>query len=117
MLDAQKVRKKLKNVYGDECLSQARVYEWAGRFKAGRESKEDNKRQGVLVTVHTDYNIEHLRALVAANCWLTIRRLSVELGIKETVCQMLHDNLSGFPERVQKEGREWLSTVITGDES
>ncbi|KAF2900864.1 hypothetical protein ILUMI_05323 [Ignelater luminosus] len=44
--------------------------------------------------VRSDHNIERLRALVAADRRLTIRMLSVELGInKKTLRQMLHDNL------------------------
>ncbi|KAG5319638.1 GVQW3 protein, partial [Pseudoatta argentina] len=36
----------LKEVYGHECLSRARVFEWFKRFQDGREDVEDDSRPG-----------------------------------------------------------------------
>lgn len=35
--------RKLQVVYGDECLSKTRVFEWAKRLKEGRESVDDGR--------------------------------------------------------------------------
>ncbi|KAF2897816.1 hypothetical protein ILUMI_08360 [Ignelater luminosus] len=57
------------------------------RLKAGRESVEDDERQGASLTVLTFHNIERLRVLMATDRRQSIRMLSVELGInKEAVC-------------------------------
>lgn len=89
------IYRKLLAVFGSDCLTQSRVCEWTRRFKAGRESVEADEREGAPKTVRTDVNIERLRVLVQADRRLTIRMLSEELGInKETVRQMLHENLS-----------------------
>ena len=36
----------IKLVYGDDSLSRTQCYEWFRRFKAGRESVEDDHRSG-----------------------------------------------------------------------
>ncbi|GFV24022.1 protein GVQW3 [Trichonephila clavipes] len=38
----------LKEVYGSEYLSRARVFEWFKRFKDGRQDVEDDSRPGRL---------------------------------------------------------------------
>ncbi|KAG5307304.1 GVQW3 protein, partial [Acromyrmex insinuator] len=48
----------LKEVYGHECLSRARVFEWFKRFQDGREDVEDDSRPGRPSTSKTDDNIE-----------------------------------------------------------
>jgi len=41
----------LGEVYGEECLSRARVFEWHKRFCSGREENvEDDGRLGCAVT-------------------------------------------------------------------
>ena len=34
----------MKKVYGDDCLSRSRIYEWFKRFQEGREALEDDER-------------------------------------------------------------------------
>lgn len=36
----------MRKVYGDECMSSTRVYEWFRRFKEGREGLGDDERSG-----------------------------------------------------------------------
>ena len=36
----------LKKVYGDDCLSRARVHEWFTRFRDGREDINDDEHTG-----------------------------------------------------------------------
>ncbi|EGI66233.1 FLJ37770-like protein, partial [Acromyrmex echinatior] len=51
----------LKEVYGHECLSRARVFEWFKRFQDGREDVENDSRPS---TSKTDDNIETICNLV-----------------------------------------------------
>ncbi len=89
-----KIFLKLKKVFCDECASKARIFEWARRFKEGRRSVYNDERPGTPVTVTTNANVNHLRAFLTTDRCLTTRMLSVELGInRETVCQLLHDQL------------------------
>ena len=44
----------LKEVYGHDCLSRTRVFEWFKRFKEGREDIEDDPRLGRPSSSKTD---------------------------------------------------------------
>ncbi|EGI61189.1 FLJ37770-like protein [Acromyrmex echinatior] len=82
----------LKEMYGHECLSRARVFEWFKRFQDGREDVEDDSRPGCPSTSKTDDNIETIDNLVRSD-----RRLSIgeTVGIdKECVRQILHNNFN-----------------------
>ncbi len=138
------ILQKLKAVYGDDCMSKTRVFEWARRFREGRESVEDDPREGAPVSSRTEPNVERLRALVTADRRLTLRALSEELHInKETIRRMLHEDLNmrkicakmvpkiltadqkqlrmeicnDLLSRIESNGRDWLQNVVTGDES
>jgi len=136
--------RKLQRVFGNDCLSKPRVYEWASRFASGRESTQDDAKSGAPKIVHTRQNVERLSVLVRTDRRVTIQMMSSELGInKETIRQMLHGDLlmrklcaklvpkmltveqkelrrsicEDFLERIQSEGRDWMSSIITADES
>ncbi|KAF2905634.1 hypothetical protein ILUMI_00545 [Ignelater luminosus] len=51
--------RKLQVVYGDKCMSKTHVFEWAKRFKKGRESVEDDPRAGAPVTSRTNANVTY----------------------------------------------------------
>ena len=36
----------MKKVYGDDCLSRTRVFEWYKRFQDGRDALEDDPKPG-----------------------------------------------------------------------
>lgn len=85
----------LKQVYGDESLSRARVFEWHKRFSDGRDSVEDNERPGRPVTASTSQKIARISEMVREDRRLSIRMIGERLGIdKETVRKILHDDLN-----------------------
>lgn len=136
------ILRKLELVYGrDECMSKTRVFEWAKRFKEGRESLDDDPREGAPVTSCTAANVDRLRALITSDRHLNIRALSAQLNInKESVRKMLHDNLNmrkigakmvpklltheqkhmrksiceDLLSRIRSDGIDWMSRVVTG---
>ena len=67
--------------FGEQCLSRARIFEWHKGFKEGRESVDDNPRSGRPTTSKTDDCVARVRELIRANRRLTIRELSVEVGV------------------------------------
>ncbi|KAM5248787.1 protein GVQW3 [Ctenodactylus gundi] len=84
----------LKEAYGDEVMSRARVFDWHKRFKEGREDVRDDARSGRPVTHRTDENIQKVRDLVYSNRQLTVRMMAEELNLdKETVRLILKENL------------------------
>lgn len=85
----------LQQVYGDDCLSRTRVFEWFKRFQDGREDISDDLRTGRPCSVKTDENIERIGNLVRQDRRLTIRAISELTGIdKECVRQILHDSFN-----------------------
>ncbi|KAJ8938927.1 hypothetical protein NQ318_011689 [Aromia moschata] len=78
----------LKEVYGNECLS--RTQEWFKGFKVGRETTEDDPRNGQPSTSKTDENIGKL---IREDRRLSIRGIAEITGIdKECVRQFLHES-------------------------
>ncbi len=73
----------MQTAYGNDCLSRSKVFEWYARFKAGRESLEDDPREGRPSTSTTDANIERVRVAVASNPRATVAMLADELNISE----------------------------------
>lgn len=85
----------LKEAYGDEVMSRARVFDWHKRFKEGREDVRDDARSGRPVTHRTDENIQKVKNLVCSNRQLTVRMMAEELNLdKETVRLILKENLN-----------------------
>ncbi|KAM6172859.1 protein GVQW3 isoform 1-T1 [Erethizon dorsatum] len=85
----------LKEAYGDEVMSRARVFDWHRRFKEGREDVRDDARSGRPVTHRTDENIQKVKNLVCSNRQLTVRMMAEELNLdKETVRLILKENLN-----------------------
>jgi hypothetical protein len=76
----------LCEVYGEDTLSRARVFEWHRRFLGGREDVENDERPGHPVTMKTDENVDKVRTLVRNDHCLSIRTVAEELNVdKETV--------------------------------
>ncbi|XP_060520797.1 histone-lysine N-methyltransferase SETMAR-like [Cylas formicarius] len=123
--------KQLTDVYKDDCLKKTAVYEWA-------------KREGAPSTSRTAQNVGRLRVRVLGDRRVSLRMLEDELGInKETIRQMLHEDLGmrklcakmvpkvltveqkelrlsiceDMISRIEEEGEDWMSNVITRDES
>ena len=61
------ILQKLQVVYRDKCMSKSRVFQWAKRFKEGRESVDDDSREGAPVTSRTNANVDRLRALIMSD--------------------------------------------------
>jgi hypothetical protein len=84
----------LCEVYGEDTLSRAHVFEWLKRLLGGREHVEDDERPGRLVTMKTDENVDKVRTLVRNDRRLSIRIVAEELNVhKETVGQIFTENL------------------------
>ncbi|XP_036114141.1 protein GVQW3 [Molossus molossus] len=96
----------LKEAYGNEVMSRARVFDWHKRFKEGREDVRDDARSGRPVTHRTDENIQKVKDLVCSNRQLTVRMMAEELNLnKETVRLILKENLNM---------RKVSATIISG---
>ena len=54
----------MKKVYGDDCLSRCRIYEWFKRYQEGREALEDYEREGRPRNVVNEENAEIVREFI-----------------------------------------------------
>ena len=81
-------------VYGKECMSRTRVFEWHKRFREGRTDVEHDERSRRSTISKTTNNIREIENIVRKDCWLTTRLIAERMSIaKETVWQVRHDNL------------------------
>jgi len=79
----------LRTAFGEQCLSPARIFEWHKRFKEGRDSVDGNPRSSRPTTSKTDECVARMQELIRANRRLTIRELSVEVGVSYGTCQTI----------------------------
>lgn len=101
----------LKEAYGNEVMSRARVFDWHKRFKEGREDVRDDARSGRPVTHRTDENIQKVKDLVCSNRQLTVRMMAEELNLdKETVRLILKENLN-----MRKVSAKVISGILKDD--
>ncbi|KAG5319854.1 MOS1T transposase, partial [Acromyrmex heyeri] len=75
--------KLLKEAYGENSLSRARVFEWYKRFSEGRESTEDDQRPSQPVSVSTPQTVTKINEIVRED--LTIYYLTVLATLRERV--------------------------------
>ena len=78
-----------RTAFGEQCLSCARIFEWHKRFKEGRDSVDDIPWSGRPTTSKTDDCVARARELMRANRRLTMRELSVEVGVSYGTCQAI----------------------------
>ncbi|GFG34200.1 hypothetical protein Cfor_00473, partial [Coptotermes formosanus] len=124
---------RLQAQFGDECLSQPRVFSWPKSFREGRDPVEKEPHaQRPRTSVNPD-NVLKTGALIRANRRITILELSQELGISAgSVEEILYDfvvtrllttehsvrRLVAVTQLLNnKRGAKFLDSVVTCDET
>ena len=102
----------LMEVYGNECMSRTRVFEWHKRFHEGRTDVEDDERSRRPTISKTTNNNQEIEKIVREDRRLSIRLIAERMSIdKETVWQVLHDNL-----HMTKVCAQVVSKLLTSDQ-
>jgi histone-lysine N-methyltransferase SETMAR len=79
-------------VYGEDCMWRARVFEWHKRFSEGRESLKDDDRPGRPRTAVTDDNIEKVRDEIRKDWRLGVQAIAEEVNLdRESVRRILRE--------------------------
>jgi len=78
----------LKEAFGDQALSQARIFEWFKRFKDGRESVENDKHSGRPSTCSTP---EMIAEVLEVN--IEDRRQTILMFVIALDCHTGHGNI------------------------
>lgn len=87
------ILRKLPRVFGNDCLSQTRVHEWAVRFASGWESVQDDTKSGATKIVHTMQNVE------VWECWCG------PIDVSQSVCCKMNSVL------IKKPFARWYTTI------
>jgi len=84
----------LRDAYGDEASSRARVFGWHRRFVLGRVSVEDDTRSGRLSSSRNEDNVVCIRDMIREDHTVTVRMLADALHINKSTChQILWEDL------------------------
>ncbi|PNF43973.1 hypothetical protein B7P43_G00914 [Cryptotermes secundus] len=78
---SSEIHHRLQQQYGDECLSQTRVFEWCKCFREGRERVENEPHDRRSRKSITEPNIDHADALILENRRITVKELGAIVSI------------------------------------
>ena len=99
-------------VYGKECMSRTRNFEWHKRFHEDRTDVGDDERSQRPTISKTTTNNRETEKIVREDRRLSIRLIAERIFIdKETVWQVLHENL-----RMTKVCAQAVSKLLTSDQ-
>ena len=76
----------LRDAYGDEALSRARVFEWRRRFVLGRVPVEDDTRSGRPSSSRNEDNVVCITDIIREDRTVTVRMLPDALHINKSTC-------------------------------
>jgi len=88
-ISVTKTLEMLSNAFVDNTISQTRVLKWHRRFKAGRNSTEDDARIGRPKTSVSADNVEIIKEMVISNSRITAEELVVEISITHGSCHAI----------------------------
>ena len=93
-------------------MSRTRVFEWHKRFREGRTDVEDDERSRRPTISKTTNNVQEIEKIVREDRRLSIQLRAERMTIdKETVWQVLHDNLY-----MTKVCAQVVSKLLTSDQ-
>lgn len=140
----QEISRRMTAVYGEHCMSLATVKRWSKRFTEGRESCKDDPRPGQSHLAITPDTIAQVDELIRQERRISIDELAERVKISHgSVHTIIHDHLGyrllcaqWMPKilndrqkterfgaalthliRYHNEGDDFLSAIVTGDES
>ncbi|GFU50562.1 histone-lysine N-methyltransferase SETMAR [Trichonephila clavipes] len=117
------INPRMVTLYGEKCVSDKSVRKWSARFRAGRESVDDDQRPGQANTVITSDLIDKVDDLVRRDRLVTLRMLALkvcaawvpkQLTDQQKELRMALEVQHLF--RYQKDPA-FMKWIVTGDES
>ncbi|GBO36432.1 hypothetical protein AVEN_141355-1 [Araneus ventricosus] len=91
---ASHIYRRMKEVYGEQCLARCTIFRWCQRYEAGRVSIKDLPSPGQAHVVTNSATISAVDELIWQNRRITTREIAVELSIsKGTVNHIIHKKL------------------------
>ena len=71
----------LKTAFGEQAICRSQTFQWVSRFKAGRNSTDDDERSGRPVSSSTAEMIDSVRQIIREDRRRTIDEVSMLVGI------------------------------------
>ncbi|GBO18260.1 hypothetical protein AVEN_269065-1 [Araneus ventricosus] len=91
---ASQIYRRMKEVYGEQCLARCIIFRCCQRYEAGRVNIKDMTRPGQAHVVTNSDTISAVDELIRQNRRITTLKIGVELPIsKETVHHIIHRKL------------------------
>ncbi|GBM60761.1 hypothetical protein AVEN_233828-1 [Araneus ventricosus] len=91
---ASQIYRRMKEVYGEQCLARCTIFRWCQSYEAGRVNIKDLPSSGQAHIVTNSSTISAVDELIRQNRRITTREISVELPIsKGTVNHTIHKAL------------------------
>ncbi|GBN87240.1 hypothetical protein AVEN_222431-1 [Araneus ventricosus] len=78
---ASQIYRRMKEVYGEQCLARSTIFRWCQRYEAGRVNIKFLPRPGQAHVVANSAMISAVDELIRQNRRLTTREIAVELSI------------------------------------
>lgn len=89
------IYRRLSCVFGEQTVARSSVFEWCKRFREGRESIEDEPREGRPKSVITSEAIHSVEKVVLDDRRVTVREVAMATGIsKSSVDIIIRDYLN-----------------------
>ena len=141
---AVNIHNRLCVVYGNAAIARSSVYEWVTKFKAGKNSLQDEPRSGRPNTAVTDATIAHVDEMIQLNRRVRVRDIASALNISTySVETIVHEHLqyrkicarwvprslteehkrnrldisNELVQRYDEQGQAFLHCIVTGDET
>jgi histone-lysine N-methyltransferase SETMAR len=100
---------RLQAQFGDECLSQPRVFSWTKSFREGRDRVENEPHARRPRTSVNPENVLKIGELIRANRRITVLELSQEVGISVgSVEEIIHNEL-----KVSRVSARWVPRLLS----
>lgn len=88
------IQRQLADVFGVQAMSRSTVFRWLDLLKTGRDSLEDDPRQGRPSTAVSDKSVAAVKNVLEDDRRATVRDIAEEVGISaERVHYVLHEEL------------------------
>ncbi|GBL78332.1 hypothetical protein AVEN_110501-1 [Araneus ventricosus] len=76
---ASQIYRRMKEVYGEQCLARCTICRWCHRYEAGRVNIKDLPRPGQAHVVTNSATTSAVNELIRLNRRITTREIAVEL--------------------------------------
>ncbi|GBN42292.1 hypothetical protein AVEN_107786-1 [Araneus ventricosus] len=77
---ASQIYRRMKEVYGEQCLARRTIFQWCQRYEAGRVNIKDFPRPGQAHVVTNSDTISAVDELIRQNRRITTHDIAVELS-------------------------------------